>query len=145
MLPETDSHVRQISGAAADGLPPRTLGTSNMADFNFILLYVDNPAASGSFYADLLGKTPVEASPTFVMFALDTGIMLGLWSRHTVEPATTLVGGGELAVTVDAVHADWRGRGLPIIQEPTDMDFGRTIVALDPDGHRLRVFRPAGP
>jgi predicted enzyme related to lactoylglutathione lyase len=148
MLTETDSHVRQIGGAAADGLPPRTLGTSNMADFNFILLYVDNPAASGSFYADLLGKAPVEASPTFVMFALDTGVMLGLWSRHTVEPAATLVGGGELAVTVDdvdAVHADWRGRGLPIIQEPTDMDFGRTFVALDPDGHRLRVFRPAGP
>ena len=118
-----------------------------MAKFNFILLYVDNPAASGSFYADLLGKVPVEASPTFVMFALDTGVMLGLWSRHTVEPAATPMGGGELAVTVDdvdAVHADWSSRGLPIIQEPTDMDFGRTFVALDPDGHRLRVFRPAG-
>jgi hypothetical protein len=23
------------------------------------------------------------------------------------------------------------------------MDFGRTFVALDPDGHRLRVFAPA--
>jgi predicted enzyme related to lactoylglutathione lyase len=148
MLTETDSHVRQIGGAAAEGLPPRTLGTSNMADFNFILLYVDSPAASGSFYADLLGKTPVEASPNFVMFALDSGVMLGLWSRHTVEPAANLVGGGELAVTVDDVddvYIDWSSRGLPIVQEPTDMDFGRTFVALDPDGHRLRVFRPAGP
>ena len=26
---------------------------------------------------------------------------------------------------------------------PTDMEFGRTFVALDPDGHRLRVFAPA--
>jgi predicted enzyme related to lactoylglutathione lyase len=118
-----------------------------MADFNFILLYVDSPAASGTFYADLLGKAPVEASPTFVMFALDSGVMLGLWSRHTVEPAANPVGGSEIAITVDdvdAVHADWSGRGLPIIQEPTDMDFGRTFVALDPDGHRLRVFQPAG-
>ena len=23
---------------------------------------------------------------------------------------------------------------------PTDMDFGRTFVALDPDNHRLRVY-----
>jgi predicted enzyme related to lactoylglutathione lyase len=148
MLTEIDSRLSQIAGAAAEGLPPRTLETSDMADFNFILLYVDNPVASGSFYADLLGKAPVEASPTFVMFALDTGVMLGLWSRHTVEPAATPVGGGELAITVDdvdAVHADWISRGLPIIQEPTNMDFGRTFVALDPDGHRLRVFRPAGP
>jgi predicted enzyme related to lactoylglutathione lyase len=148
MLTETDSRVGQIDGAAAEGLPPRTHGTSTMADFNFVILYVDSPPASGSFYADLLGKAPVEASPTFVMFALDSGVMLGLWSRHTVEPAATPVGGGEIAVTVDdvdAVHADWSNRGLRIVLEPTDMDFGRTFVALDPDGHRLRVFRPAGP
>jgi predicted enzyme related to lactoylglutathione lyase len=119
-----------------------------MADFNFILLYVDSPAASGTFYGDLLGKAPVEASPTFVMFALDSGVMLGLWSRHTVEPAATPAGGSEIAVTVedvDAVYADWSAWGLRIVQEPTDMDFGRTFVALDPDGHRLRVFRPMGP
>jgi hypothetical protein len=30
------------------------------------------------------------------------------------------------------------------VQPPTDMDFGRTFVALDPDGDRLRVFAPAG-
>jgi len=148
MLTETDSPMGQISCAAAEALSPRTLGTSTMADFNFILLYVDSPAASGSFYADLLGKAPVEASPTFVMFALDSGVMLGLWSRHTVEPTATPVGGSEIAMTVDdvnAVYADWSSRGLPIIREPTDMDFGRTFVAQDPDGHRLRVFRPAGP
>ena len=65
MLTETDSRVGQIDGAAAEGLPPRTYGTSTMADFNFVILYVDSPPASGSFYADLLGKEPVEASPTF--------------------------------------------------------------------------------
>ena len=118
-----------------------------MADFNFILLYVDSPAASGTFYGDLLGKAPVEASPTFVMFALDSGVMLGLWSRHTVEPAAAMSGGGAEIVfaldtpdAVDATHADWSGRGLNILQTPTDMDFGRTFVALDPDNHRLRVY-----
>ena len=117
---------------------------------NFMLLYVDSPKASGEFYAGLLGREPVEASPTFVLFALDSGLMLGLWSRHTVEPAATAAGGGaELAFTVesagaiDATYANWKKRGVAILQEPTDMDFGRTFVGLDPDGHRLRVFFPA--
>ena len=120
-----------------------------MPDPNFVLLYVDNPPSSAAFYADLLGKQPVESSPTFAMFALSSGVMLGLWSRQTVQPAVmSAAGAGELAIAVadrDAVetaHADWRRRGLKIAQEPTDMDFGHTFVALDPDGHRLRVFAP---
>jgi catechol 2,3-dioxygenase-like lactoylglutathione lyase family enzyme len=122
-----------------------------IADPNFILLYVESPPASAAFYADLLGRPPVESSPTFAMFALASGVMLGLWARHTVEPAASGAGGGEIAFTVadaaavDAVYADWRGRGLTVIQPPTGMDFGRTFVALDPDGHRLRVFAPVAP
>ena len=119
-----------------------------MPAFNLVILYVDSPAASAAFYADLLGQKPAEASPTFAMFALSPGIGLGLWSRHTVEPAATAAGGGEVAFTaddIDAVHADWTARGLSIAQSPTDMDFGRTFVALDPDGHRLRVFAPTAP
>ena len=81
------------------------------------------------------------------MFSMPGGAGVGLWSRHTVEPgAAAGGGGGELAFMaedVDAVHADWAGRGLTIAQSPTDLDFGRTFVALDPDGHRLRVFKPA--
>jgi hypothetical protein len=30
-----------------------------------------------------------------------------------------------------------------VIQPPTQMDFGLTMTAADPDGHRLRVFVPA--
>lgn len=117
---------------------------------NFVLLYVDSPSASAAFYRDLLGRAPLEASPSFALFALDSGLMLGLWSRHTVSPSGTATGGGaELAFTVadaaavDVAFADWQGRGLAILQEPTNMEFGRTFLAADPDGHRLRVF--AGP
>ena len=120
-----------------------------MPDPTLVILYVDNPPASAAFYAQLLGRPPVEASPTFAMFATDTGPRLGLWSRHTVAPAATAPGGGsEIAFAVadvDAVHADWHGRGLAILQAPPDMEFGRTFVATDPDGHRLRVFAPAAP
>eukprot|EP01035_Chromulina_nebulosa_P002685 gene2685-biopygen2256 len=31
-----------------------------------------------------------------------------------------------------------------VMLEPTQMDFGHTFVATDPDGHRLRVFVPGG-
>ena len=119
-----------------------------MLDPNFIILYVDSPAKSAAFYADLLGRAPVESSPTFVMFALESGVMLGLWARHTVLPEAQTPGGSELAftvenrATVDTLHVDWRRRGLSIAQAPVEMDFGMTFVALDPDGHRLRVFAP---
>jgi glyoxalase/bleomycin resistance protein/dioxygenase superfamily protein len=103
------------------------------------------------FYAQLLGRDPVESSPTFAMFALDSGGMLALWSRHTVEPACTMTGGGaEVAfavdsdATVDALHGAWRERGMAMLQAPVAMDFGYTFVALDPDQHRLRVFAPHG-
>ena len=114
---------------------------------NFVILYVDSPERSGAFYRDLLGREPVEASPTFVLFVLGGGFKLGLWSRHTVQPAAAAAGGGaelvfaqETPAAVDATHADWSGRGLKMLQSPTDMDFGRTFVALDPDSHRLRVY-----
>ncbi|MBF9195098.1 VOC family protein [Microvirga terrestris] len=117
---------------------------------NLFILFVDNPVASAAFYADLLKRPALEASPTFALFALESGAMLGLWSRHTVEPAATNWGiGSELAfmvadaAAVKTLHEDWRARGLRIAQEPTEMDFGHTFVALDPDGHRLRVFSGA--
>jgi catechol 2,3-dioxygenase-like lactoylglutathione lyase family enzyme len=121
-----------------------------MSDPSFVILYVNSPTTSATFYTDLLGRSPVEASPNFALFALDSGVMLGLWARHTVAPAASAGGGGsELAFSVadaDAVrqrHAEWCDRGIHIAQAPTAMDFGYTFVALDPDGHRLRVFAPA--
>ncbi|WP_339493172.1 MULTISPECIES: VOC family protein [unclassified Pseudomonas] len=117
---------------------------------NFFILYVDSPETSARFYADLLGDSPVEASPTFAMFALDSGFMLGLWSRHTVEPGVKEVGtAGEVAFcvteknVVDLTYEAWIAKGLKVIQSPMDMEFGYTFVALDPDGHRLRVFVPS--
>ncbi len=119
-----------------------------MRQIDFVLLYVDSPAKSAVFYETLLGRAPIEASPTFVMFDMPSGLRLGLWSRRTVEPSATPVGGHEIAfivpdaTAVAATHAEWRSRGLAIAQPPVRLDFGDTFVALDPDGHRLRVFAP---
>jgi catechol 2,3-dioxygenase-like lactoylglutathione lyase family enzyme len=121
-----------------------------MTDINFVILYVADAAQSEAFYAKLLGRPAVDSSPTFVMFAMSSGVMLGLWGRDGVKPAANAPGGGEIAfavadnAAVDARCAEWREQGITIAQAPSQMDFGRTFVALDPDGHRLRVFAPAG-
>lgn len=120
-----------------------------MPDFSFLNLYVDNHSASAAFYNDLLEIPIIEEKEGFALLPLRDGVMLGLWSRETVEPRTAeLPGASEIALAVpdsDAVaatHTDWKQRGLKIVQDPTIMSFGPTFVALDPDGHRLRVFAP---
>ena len=122
-----------------------------MANPNFFIVYVDNPPASAAFYTTLLGRPPVESAPGFAMFALDSGVMLGLWKRQEVLPVVDKLGAGaEVAfavegdTAVDECHKTWSGRGLPILQQPVRLDFGYTFVAQDPDGHRLRVFAAGG-
>lgn len=125
--------------------------TSNAAvsDLALTILLVADPSHSAAFYRDLLGAAPVEQSPTFAMFILPSGAGIGLWSTGTVAPPPASTPGAcELCFreeNVDAVYTAWVARGIRMAQAPTDMDFGRTFVALDPDDHRLRVFRPAPP
>ena len=117
---------------------------------NIILFYVADVGASGRFYSAILGFEPVEASPTFNLFVLPSGLAIGLWGKNGVEPPPAATGGGsELgfkvkgAVEVESAYADWLSKGARIALPPTDLDFGRTFVALDPDGHRLRVYAAA--
>jgi predicted enzyme related to lactoylglutathione lyase len=118
-----------------------------MTQPGLIILYVANPTASAAFYADLFGTAPVETSPNFVMFKLASGLMFGLWRREDVKPAApALPAANELVIfsgDVDAVHADWAGRGVSMLAAPVAAEFGRSFVAADPDGHRLRVLAPA--
>lgn len=113
----------------------------------FTILYVTNPTRSALFYRELFGREPVEESPTFAMFVFESGARLALWSSTTVEPAVTQTAGAmELAFAlpdddaVDRLSAEWLARGLTLIQAPTKMEFGYTCMALDPDGHRLRLY-----
>lgn len=112
-----------------------------------ILLPVADPLASARFYGDILGLAPVEAGPNFVLFMLPSGLGLGLWDKTGVVPAPTATAGCveigfkvESGAAVDAAHAAWRSKGCAIALAPTDLEFGRSFVAADPDGHRLRVY-----
>ena len=119
-----------------------------MAQLNYVLNYVADAQKSAALYARLLNAEPVESSSNFAMFALPNGATLGLWQRDDVEPRATLPGGNELGFEVKSdaellrTRKAWMKLGLRIIQEPTHLDFGYTFTAADPDGHRLRVFRP---
>lgn len=113
---------------------------------NVVVLYVDDLVITSQFYQDLLGIRPEEASLTFHSFTLSKGINLALKARHSVVPPTEVKSGnGELAFTlddnkkVDDLFAKWQSQGISIIFPPSQLPFGYTFVAIDPDGHRLRV------
>jgi Lactoylglutathione lyase and related lyases len=120
-----------------------------MPDPNLIILYVKDPSESAAFYGKLLDRAPFAAFPTYVAFALEGGLTLGLWStsaRDFVSSGTSHR--AELAImvetdrAVEALYEEWRRKGVTIEQEPMNAVFGRTFVALDPDGHRIRVCTP---
>ncbi len=110
-----------------------------------VILFVESPARSGAFYKKLLQREPLEASETFCLFQLDNGVQLGLWSRYTAEPTVTSYPATcEICFSdehVDKVYEAMLKEGIPMLQQITDMDFGRTFVAHDPDGHRIRIYK----
>lgn len=114
----------------------------------FVLLFVKNPLNSVRFYEEILVLKPVQQSPTFVMFALSNGVILGLWSYKTANPdVIAQPGASEIAFAhqdIDGLYAQWKKMGITIAQEPTDMSFGRTFTVLDPDGHRIRIYALPG-
>ena len=119
-----------------------------MTDFvpNSVILYVSDVEASTAFYRRILGHEPIETYPGFSVFKLSDDMTLGLQAADEIEPvAEPYVGGAELSLSnvehadVDRLHAQWEMLSIPMVLEPTVLEFGYTFVATDPDGHRLRV------
>lgn len=126
-----------------------------MATPGMMVLYVENADVSTAFYTKLLDREPAQSSPSFRAFALDGGLTLAVWAREVVQPAPAPATGGDRGAgmgevvfivdrpaKVDALCADWQGQGVKIAAAPAEAVFGRTFLALDPDGHRLRVVAP---
>lgn len=116
-----------------------------MTELEDILLAVADPEVSARFYTDLLGCRPVVSRPDRALFVLSSGRALGLLRRADGSAAICEVDfpmAGPAAV--DQAHADWWDRGARILTPPCDdQGAGRSFVAGDPDGHRLRVFAAA--
>ncbi|WP_312042247.1 VOC family protein [Erwinia sp.] len=116
---------------------------------NLFILYVASPSVSSEFYQKLFDKEPDVKLPTWAAFSFDNGFNLGLWSTQACD----FVSGGEGNRTelsfmvkdvqaVDTLYQQWLKMGIHIEQEPKHAVFGKTFVALDPDGHRIRVCIP---
>lgn len=115
---------------------------------NLLLLYVKSPETSAVFYQKLFNCEPVAVLPTYAAFDFENGLSLGLWS----ETAKNFVSGGsghrcELSFmvpddeTVKSLYDQWQP-SVTIEQPLHEAVFGLTFVALDPDGHRIRVCTP---
>jgi hypothetical protein len=122
----------------------------NMLCPQYALLYVADPVASGQLYSRWLGAPVVESAPTFSLLVLSNGLKLGLWLKSEVDPKAPLAGSMELAVSlgskeeVVAIHRSAADFGLRVLEDPADLDFGFATLLADPDGHRWRIYHPAG-
>ena len=117
---------------------------------NLFILYVSDPQKSAKFYEILFGKPPV-GFPTYQVFEFESGLTLGLWSTSAKNFVSDGTGHrSELAFQVENVeivkdlYRKWQEDGVEIEQELEEAVFGLTFVALDPDGHRIRVNLPDG-
>ena len=116
---------------------------------NLLLFYVQDPLNSALFYEKIFLRTPIASFPTYVAFTFENGITFSLWSTQ----AKNFVSGGtghrsELSFmvkdeqTVRKLRKQWGEFDVIIEQDLHNAVFGLTFVALDPDGHRIRVCMP---
>lgn len=116
---------------------------------NLLLFYVKNPLESAVFYENIFSRKPLASFPTYVAFSFENGLMFSLWSMQAEDFASGGSGHrSELAFMVDdedmvrELRSRWGELGVTIEQDLQEAVFGLTFVALDPDGHRIRVCMP---
>lgn len=110
------------------------------------IVYVNDAPAAARFCGDLLGMSPSFQTPGFITFDLGPGADLALWSGQfanlsrdvprTSEICLAIDGGSE---RIEGLFGQWRSKGITILEEPHDAGFGRTFLAADLDGNRIRV------
>ncbi|MCP4745551.1 MAG: phenazine biosynthesis protein [Desulfobacteraceae bacterium] len=119
-----------------------------MIQLNSIILYCDDVGLSTKFYEKIIGSKPVQKFDGFSLFQLKDSFMLGLQCKHHIDPKPQQsFGGFELCLgnedmkkkEVDSIYKEWKKMNILIALEPAWLDFGYTFVALDPDGHRIRI------
>ena len=116
---------------------------------NLLIIYVTDPLKSAAFYEKIFERKSVTAFPTYVAFAFENGLSVALWSLTAKDFVSSGSGNrSELAfmvpdaLEVERLHSLWSGVGVHIEQGLFEAVFGLTFVALDPDGHRIRVCIP---
>lgn len=116
---------------------------------NLVLFYVKDPIESTLFYEKIFDHKPVAAFPTYAAFSFPNGLTFALWSTSAKDFVSLGDGNrSEIAfmvpeeLEVRRLREAWGNMGVKIEQDLFKAVFGLTFVALDPDGHRIRVCIP---
>src|SRR5208337_1649402 len=108
---------------------PVNPGGNPMSNVSFILVYVDDVAASEAFYGSILGRGAIESSPTFAMLPAAPGLMLGLWKRRRQT-------GSRRRQRRDRLHGSERRRGRRALRRVAR---ARCRHRSDPDDNGVRL------
>lgn len=116
---------------------------------NLVLFYVKDPLVSATFYEKIFSRKSVATYPTYVAFSFENGLVFSLWSTQAKNFVSDGTGNrSELSFMVDndekvhEIYQQWKAFDIIIEQDLHEAVFGLTFVALDPDGHRIRVCIP---
>jgi predicted enzyme related to lactoylglutathione lyase len=113
-----------------------------MATFSLAMVMSNDLAKSRDFYRDVIGLTVgVDHVPHWVDFELPGGAKFGLHpAGHGGGPV--MPGSMSLGFAVDDVDAfveAAKAKGVSVMSEPRETDFGRLAILRDPDGYPVQV------
>jgi catechol 2,3-dioxygenase-like lactoylglutathione lyase family enzyme len=122
-------------------------------DFDSVILYVSDLAASKAFYVGALGLPEVfEDDIIVVVGGPSARVVLHRNDRGHDErgifPAGAGVGGAAIRFAVadpDACERDARALGLEVVWPAQDASWGRFLVVADPDGRSVVLARMSQP
>jgi len=116
---------------------------------NLLLIYVEDPLKSADFYEKIFELEPTAKFPSYVAFTFENGFTFSLWSLTAKNFLSSGTGHRfELSFMVEdenkirEIYKSWCDLEVNIEQDLHEAVFGLTFVALDLDGHRIRVCMP---
>ncbi|MFC7405639.1 VOC family protein [Georgenia alba] len=110
------------------------------------IVYVNDAPAAARFYGDLLDMSPSFETPGYIAFDLGPGADLALWAGQFENLSSEVPRTSEVCLAIDGgpdqldeIFEEWNAKGVTILHGPSEAGFGRTFLAVDPDGNRIRV------
>ncbi len=118
-----------------------------MFTIDSFVLYVTDVKKSMGFYSKAFDCEAELLSPTFATLEFADNVKITLKQTTDLTPMSEIKGGGtELSIalsdkaTFEQLFDAWKNNGIEFAQEIEASVFGFNFVAVDPDGHRIRIF-----
>src|SRR5262245_53864098 len=116
-------------------------GSSVIKGLTYAIVTTEDVPRARRFFTERLGlSTEDDMGDAFSQFTTRAGTM---WAISTSGPDRTAAVQLFLEVDdVDAAYRLWRERGVEMVSEPSDAEFGRSFAFRGPDGQVLHAWRP---